>query len=142
MVSSVTLLGVILSQPVQAQTFYSDRTSFNAASTSLTTLNFDNLLGTPGYPDNATNDHGFTTPNSGGFIVDGVRFVGQNNNDGIPYGTFLLSPSFDAGFYSLNGTADLLGSLASLTVTLPTGVTTFGTDIEEQKTGDPIIINA
>ena len=140
--AALALLGVTASCPAQAQTFYSDRTSFDAASTNLTTLTFENLIGTPAFPQNYSNGTGYYNRNPTGITVNGVQFVGQNNYDGIPYETFIIGPDVGGGAYSLNGTTSLVGGRASLTVTLPLGTTSFGTDIGQANLGSPIIIDA
>ena len=145
---ALALLGVTASCPAQAQTFYSDRTSFDMASTNLTTLTFENLIGTPAFPQNYSYGTGYENTAPTGITLDNLNFVGQNHYTGIPYSTSFLGPDATAGpglepgVFSLDGTTSLVGGRSSLAVTLPIGITSFGTDIGQANYGSPIRIDA
>lgn len=107
-------------------TLYSDRTSFEAAAQNLTTTGFEGLIGSPGYPANYPGGSGTWNATSAGIAVDGIKFVGWDSQYG--YSTYILAASVGAGAYSLNGSTTLVMNPTSADVTLPTGMSAFGTD--------------
>ena len=125
----LTLLGLIASGPSQAQvTEYLSRTAFTAASSNLTTLDFANA--NPG--------GGVLTEynTAAGLTLGGVNFVGTL--DGA-YTLSAVTPDFYPTYQAWNGnptvlTDGLVGvttrpAYAIMTVTLPSGITSVGTNL-------------
>jgi hypothetical protein len=105
---------------------FTDRTLFNAAVSNSETITFDNLIGTPLYPQNYPGGSGYFNQSTSGIDVNGINFVGSGW-----YGTetYILDASVASGYYSLNGTSALLGGRTFTTVTMQNGQNYFGTDI-------------
>lgn len=119
----VVAMFLMLVLPAQASVLatYTDRTSFSAASSGVTTVDFSSLgLNQGGWA-------GYSTSN--GLDISGVKFVGNTNssfylyaynpnpNDAEDYnsGTVLRGPEWNGNSY--------------ITMTMPTGVTAFGLDL-------------
>jgi hypothetical protein len=122
------LFVVILLLPlteVQASTIYTTRTAYDAAITNPTDINFENLVGTPGYPANYPIGTGYYNNNATGITVNGVNFVGSGS---FGYETYVLGPDVSP-IYTLNSTYTLIGGRTITDITLPNGVYAFGTDI-------------
>jgi len=62
----------------QAATVYPDFTSFQAQTSTLNTITFEDLLGTPGFPANYAGGTGFFTSSSSGMTIQGVQLIGEN----------------------------------------------------------------
>lgn len=101
---------------------YSDRGSLEATSQELTTITFEGLIGTPGYPINYAGVGTFVGT-SDGITVSGIKFLGNDYG----YGTYIIPGSLHAGA-TLNGTTTLLMHSGSAIITLPPNISTFGTD--------------
>lgn len=101
---------------VQAQTTtYSDLASFTAATTGVTTTNFEG----------SSDATWILSPSSSGAYVQPGFTITQNTNN-----AFLVDPSFTTDYYNW-GTGDVITTPASgiLTVTFASAVTAFGLDI-------------
>ena len=114
--------GVTLTTGAAAATF-SDRASFDAAVVNMTTLDFDGLIGTPEFPNNYPMGTGYM---ANSITLQGVMFSDAYSG-GQDYVYILANDGAGAGG-SLNGTAALWHGRNSSRITLPAGMTAFGTD--------------
>ena len=115
--AGLSLVAVAAPPATQAQIIsYSDRTSFSAATTSLTTFTFDGYAPSNGQANYPT-----------GLTVQGVAFTANTR-------VFVLDPG--AGFGDPFSGHQLLAvdSGQTLTVALPTGTTAFGADFSNEDT--------
>lgn len=112
-------------QAATAATVYTNRTTFNTATTALdkTSNDFESLVGTPSYPENYGGGTGYQTTDPSGITVDGHQYVGSG-----PFGkeTYILNEDVSGGLYDLDGNYSLLLGRQSGTVTLDSGVFAFG----------------
>jgi hypothetical protein len=102
---------------------FTDRNLFNSAVSSATTITFDNLVGTPLYPQNYPGGSGYYNRNASGIDVNGINFVGSGDPGIETYIIGGIAP------YSLNGSFALLGGRRLTTITMANGQNSFGTDI-------------
>ena len=106
-------------------TLFTDRAAFNAASTNLQVITF-NDINPPGVIYNS-----FGT--ASGLLQNGVRFVGNAGAEG--FNLTVVSANEPSGLYNWNSGAVLLGPFqgerapVSIDVTLPSGITAVGSDI-------------
>lgn len=112
------LIGIEVSPAMAAIIEYTDRSAFNAATTGLTTLDFENL----GTPSNGFIHH------VGGLVYGGVTFTDSKNL------LYTIGPSYYPSY--IYGTGVVLSSQGGhpfsdsiLTVQLPGGITAVGTDL-------------
>ena len=116
------LAGMTLAVNASATTF-TDRASFEAAVKDMTTLDFEGLIGTPGFPANY--------PHGTGYMADSVTLQGVVFSDaysGSPDFVYILANDGAGANVSLNGTTTILLGTDSSRITLPAGLTAFGTD--------------
>jgi len=111
------------SAPTLAAT-YANRTSFEAAAQNITTLDFEGLIGTSNYPQNYPMGSGYMAAS---ITVQGVLFSAAISAGGGDY-TYILANDGAGVNTSINGSTALLVGRDSSRITLPTGVTAFGTD--------------
>jgi hypothetical protein len=115
--------GATLTLDATAATF-TDRASFDAAVTNMTTLAFEGLIGTLGFPANY--------PHGTGYMADSVTLQGVVFSDaysgGSPDYVYILANDGVGADISLNGTTTILLGTGSSRITLPAGLTAFGTD--------------
>jgi hypothetical protein len=111
-----------------AVTVYFDRASFEAASTSLSTIDFEGLAPVDDFSFHASPP---------GLTVDGVNFQSMTNN------LFVIDPGYsfpvfvwDSGQYLMDNTFDNDPSARGLLATLPAGTTAVGTDLSSFGAGD------
>ena len=119
--------------PAQAQTFYNSRGAFNSTTPYTTTLTFDHLIETLPYPNNR--DNVYSTHDPAGITVGGVNFAGYSY--GFGWETYLITPSYEDGIYSINGTGSLMGGRGYTVIRFAntgTMVTGFGMDLTQSKT--------
>lgn len=114
-------------------TQYSDRGSFTAASSGLTTLDFGTTL------PNGTTARDFST--AAGLTLDGVNFVGTDN--GGSYALSTTSPCYYDLYAGFNGNPTVLQAgnngaytAPTTTITLPAGTTAVGVDSYTLELGD------
>ena len=114
-------------------TQYSDRGSFTAASSGLTTLDFGTTL-----PDGTTSRN-FST--AAGLTLDGVQFVGTD--DGGQYALSTTAPAYYSLYQGFNGSPTVLQAgnngaytAPTTTITLPAGTTAVGVDSYTLELGD------
>lgn len=114
--------GTTLSPDAAAAT-YTDRASFDAAVTNMTTLDFEGLLGTPEFPDNYPSGTGYM---AGSVALHGVVF--SDAYSGSLDFVYILANDGAGSSGSLNGTTAIWLGRSSSRITLPAGLTAFGTD--------------
>lgn len=116
------LAGMTLAATASAATF-TDRASFDAAVTNMTTLDFEGLVGTPEFPDNYPSGTGYM---AGSITLHGVVF--SDAYSGGPDYVYILANDGAGADASLNGTTTTLLGRDSSRISLPAGITAFGTD--------------
>lgn len=116
------LAGMTLAVTATAATF-TDRASFDSAVTNMTTLDFEGLLGTPGFPTNYPHGTGYMAES---ISVQGVVF--SDAYSGGPDYVYILANDGAGAGASLNGTTTILLGTGSSRITLPAGLTAFGAD--------------
>ena len=115
--------GTALSPDASAATF-TDRTSFDAAVINMTSLDFEGVIGTPGYPANYPAGTGHMAPT---MTLQGVTFSDAISAGQSDY-VYILASDVGNGVVSLDGSTSLLLGRDSSRITLPSGMTAFGTD--------------
>lgn len=123
---SIAVLLFFAASPAALADFFYDRTVFATAAPSLTTQNFDSLVGTPEFPNNYHSGEGTASTTSAGLTVAGVNYLG---NSAFGVETYIVAPSVDLGNYSLNGTFALVGGRWTTSITFATATTAFGADL-------------
>ncbi len=145
LLSAGLLLAVFVGRPAAAQTVhpntvalpsvtqYSDRGSFTAASSGLTTLDFGTTTPVGGTL------HDYST--AAGLTLDGVNFVGMD--DGGHYRLGTIAPAFFDLYQDFDGNPTVLEaggnapfSFLTTTITLPAGTTAVGVDSYTLRLGD------
>ncbi len=116
------LAGMTLAVNGSAAT-YTDRASFDSAVTNMTTLDFEGLLGTPGFPTNYPHGTGYMAES---ISVQGVVF--SEAYSGGPDYVYILANDGAGADTSLNGTTATLLGRDSSRITLPAGLAAFGTE--------------
>jgi hypothetical protein len=109
-----TLVAItVVSTPVHADTvIFTSRTTFNAAATGLTTINFEGIA-----PTNSVAN--FSSP----LTLNGATFSGSAAGN-----VSVLDSGFFAPLFQFNSGA-VLGGFAFVEVVLPAGITAIGTDL-------------
>ena len=99
--------------PAQALTLFTDRAAFNAATQSLTNIDFEGIAPSESYTDFGN-----------GLTVSGATFTNNNNYE------FVVDPNLYQPFYDWGSGAVLSGySNGTINVSLGSGVTAVGSDI-------------
>lgn len=93
----------------------------------LSTIDFENLVGTTNIPANYDGGTGSYTSSSSGLTTQGVQFVG---NDGLGYGneSYIVGSAGSSQYQIFSGSANFLGGRGGLTITLPNNITALGFD--------------
>lgn len=135
--AAIALLGLGFST-AKAEIIYSDFVSFQAQTSSLNTLTFDNVAGTPGFPLNYGSDGSYTDLPSG-FTIEGVQFIGINNL--VQYAhlysqteTYINGATGLDDYHVSPGNASLIGGRAGLTINLSPNISAVGFDFRR----DPV----
>ena len=111
-----------LSLDATAATF-TDRASFNAAVINMTSLDFEGVIGTPGFAANY--------PSGTGHMAATMTLQGVTFSDALSGGSdyvYILANDGAGASGSLNGTTAIWMGRDSSRITLPSGMTAFGTD--------------
>jgi hypothetical protein len=114
--------GTTLSLNASATTF-ADRASFDTAISNMTTLDFEGVIGTPDFPNNYPFGAGHMASS---MTLQGVAF--SDAYSGGPDYVYILANDGAGASGSLNGTTALWHGRDSSRITLPVGMTAFGTD--------------
>jgi|GEM_PF-6004993 len=125
---------VAIGAPVQAAAIFSDRAAFAAAAGSTRTIDFEGIVGTPGFPANFPGGSGYYT--SAPVTLDGVTFGGETYFYAPGGGTtsagtesYILDPGAQAGgYYDLNGSAVGFFGRDVITIDVPLGSGGVGFD--------------
>ncbi len=113
--AGATMFSLAIAGEAQAITLFNDRTAFNAATQSLTNIDFEGIasLGEYSY-----------FPNPSGFTQSGATFTDSGN------GLYVTDPNYYLEYYNWGSGAVLVGSdQGTINVTLGSGVTAVGSDI-------------
>jgi hypothetical protein len=116
----------VMAVDAKAATIYFDRSSFNLANPTATTIALDGLVGTPGYPENYPFGTGHWVAGPAGITVDGINVLGDQLS--FAPETYLLSGDAAGGAYTLDGTYAFAAGRRTAQFTLPAHVSAFGSD--------------
>ncbi|MCU0840718.1 MAG: PEP-CTERM sorting domain-containing protein [Thiobacillaceae bacterium] len=115
--------GVTLATNANAATF-SDRASFDAAVVNMTTLDFEGVIGTPGFDANYSMGTGHMASS---ITLAGVRFSDVFSGGSGDF-VYILANDGAGASGSLNDTTAVWLGRSSSRITLPAGMTAFGSD--------------
>jgi len=115
--------------------FFTDRAAFNTASTSLTTTDFENLVGTLNFPQNYPFGTGHWGLTGDGFLIDEVRYQSLTISNDI----YILGTDADSGNYVLDGAFSLVIGRQTARITLPSARSAIGFDFGQNAGGDPFL---
>ena len=144
LVKALVAFSLLLSfvAPASAQTFYTQRSTYNANANITTFIDFEGLVGTAQYPDNANGGGapGYRNSTPAGITVSGLQYEGYTV--GFNFESYILTPNYGSGAYSIDGTASGLGGRAFTVLAPPGGTTAFGMDIAQAHAPGDLPISA
>ena len=125
----IAMVGLVaFSGAAHATNFYTSSTKFVAAAGTLPTITFDNLIGTPSFPQNYAYGTGYFS--AAPIKVNGTTFMGFTQGLGTSsIEEYILGPDVGGGDYSLNGSAALVLGRGAATITFASPITAVGVEV-------------
>lgn len=120
----VTSLWLATATGMASATVYTNRIDFESVIQNMTMLDFENLVGTPDYPQNYPFGTGHMSTS---VTIQNIMFSDVLSAGSDDY-VYILGNDGAGASVSLDGTTMLLLGRASARISLPTGVTAFGSD--------------